>query len=70
MGIQVAQNDWGASTHHHKQVLCAILSLLPCSMVDLVSKNSRFWAIFRTIVLQTRPWCHAAVRFEVKMNRF
>ena len=47
MGIQVAQNDRGASTHHHKQVLCAILSLLPCSMVDLVSKNSRFLGYFQ-----------------------
>ena len=32
----------------------AILSRLARSMADLVSKNGRFWAVFRTIILKTQ----------------
>ena len=31
-----------------------ILSRVAHSMADLVSKNGRFWAVFKTIVLKTQ----------------
>ena len=32
----------------------SVSSRLARSMADLVSKNARFWAVFRTIVLKTQ----------------
>ena len=51
-GIQVAQNDREAKAHHHEQVSLHFRPSSP-SMADLVSKNGRFCAFFRTIVLKT-----------------
>ena len=39
----------------------AVLSRLARSMADLVSKNGRFWAVFRTIVLNDRSECAESV---------
>ena len=33
---------------------CAVPSRLARSMADFVSKNGRFWAVFKTIVLKTQ----------------
>ena len=54
-GIQVAQNDRGANAMRitTNKFRC-VLSRLARSTADSVSKNGRFWAVFRTIVLKVQ----------------
>ena len=40
--------------HITKKRFCCVSSPLARSEADLVSKNGRFWALFRTIVLKTQ----------------